>query len=114
MGKNTPICSGDFRTKIIVQKPMTISDGQGGFQPTEWVEYFRFYGSVEWGKGKEVMNADRLQSWSWCKITTYYDVRFDTTLRLVFNNQILNMRNVTNLEERNKLSELSAELGCGT
>lgn len=93
---------------------MLVEDGQGGFKPTEWVEYFRFYGDVKWGKGSEKVVAGQVQAITYCKIMTYFDQRLDTTMRLLFNGNTLNIRDVSDIEERHQFMDISAELGAGT
>lgn len=108
------ICVGDLNIEITVQKPMMTPDGQGGFKPTEWVEWFRFWASVEWKGGGERDVAGKVQAYSSAKITAAWDARLKEDLRLVFKGMILNIRSVTNWQERNYIMDVDAELGVGT
>ncbi len=108
------VCVGNMRTRIIVQKPMMTPDGQGGFLPTEWINYFSFYGEVKWGKGGEKVVAQKVQNYCFCKIIAYFDPRLVEDMRILFNGKTLNVRDVSDLEERHQFMEISAEVGVGT
>lgn len=114
MGECRKLCVGHLNTEIIVQKPMLESDGQGGYLPTEWVEYFRFWAKVEWTGGSEKEQGGKVTAYSNAKIEAVYDSRLDETMRLVFNGQTLNIRNVDDWQERHYIMDIKAEKGIGT
>jgi SPP1 family predicted phage head-tail adaptor len=93
---------------------MESPDGQGGFLPTAWVEYFRFYGEVKWGGGGEKVVAGQVQASSSCTITAYFDRRLTESMRIIFNNLTLNVRNVDDIDERHQYMSIKADLGVGT
>lgn len=93
---------------------MSGPDGQGGQLPTVWIDYFDFMAKVEWTRGGEKEVAGGVQAYDNCKITSYYDGRVDPSMRLKINGQIINIRSMSNVEERFLVMEIKGEKGVGT
>lgn len=114
MAKCRKLCVGDLNTEIIVQKPMENSDGQGGSLPTDWVEYFRFWGKVEWKGGSEKEQGGKVTAYANCTIEAAWDQRLSAEMRLLFNGHVCNTKDVSDWQERHYIMDVKAEEGLGT
>lgn len=115
-----PTDIGMLRSIAAAQKPIMTSDGQGG-QSTEWVPDFEFFCAVDWYRGNEVVIADRLTFITTAMLSARWDPRLTTSHRIILqqisggivSRKFLNVRVVTNYQERNQWMSVRGELGVG-
>lgn len=108
------LCVGELNTEIVVQKPMETPDGQGGSLPTAWVEYFRFWAKIEWTGGSEKMQGGKVTAYANAKLEAAWDQRLDESMRIIFNGQTLNVKDVSDWMEKHYIMDITAEKGLGT
>jgi len=117
--KTTDYSAGEFRFCVKVQKNLTKDDLAGGQGKPEWADDFEIWCKVtEKTKGGGETYGDgttgRIMSETRVYFATWWTEDVKTTHRLFYKNKAFNIRNVINVEDRNKFTEIVADAGVET
>ncbi len=113
------LCVSDLTTWCRVQKLSTKPDGVGGqeaiVQDQLWVDYFSFWGDLDWNGGGKKQVMDRSQASTPCSISAYFDARLDSNMRILLDDgSVLRILDVDNRKQRNVVMDVKAEVGVGS
>jgi SPP1 family predicted phage head-tail adaptor len=96
-----------FRKRLVIQNKVTTSDGQGGSIET-WPDGDTIWASVTPLKGYEKFQAMQMQTPNTHKIMTRYRDDITTASRLTLDGRIFWVKEVVNVEERNRFLQIQA------
>lgn len=104
---------GEFRSRVTLQRESRVADGGGGFanvwtdlaaSPTVWAR-------IDPLRGREVLQALKLQSPVTHRVTLRYRADVTAGMRLTVAGRAFNIRAAINLDERGRWLELLCEEG---
>lgn len=101
---------GQMRERIKFQQESDVADGGGGFTST-WINYRTVWARVSPVKKDEELEADQLQAEVLYKIMIRHRTDINEKMRIVWQNKNLNIRSITNPDERKRYTEVLAEEG---
>ena len=104
------ICSGDLRTKGILESPDRVPDDCGGFT-NGWNTVATVRGKYEEKSGSEKNHHGRWAAVAQVKFTIRYRSDIDETWRVIVAGKAYNIRHIRNLEQRNRWLEITFERG---
>jgi SPP1 family predicted phage head-tail adaptor len=99
---------GQLRKRLELQTITETADGGGGFTET-WTKVTIIWGSIKPLDARERLRAMVLETPITHKIMLRYRTDITTKSRLLFGTRIFNVREVINIDERNKYLEILAE-----
>jgi SPP1 family predicted phage head-tail adaptor len=108
--------AGEFRTPIIVQRPVVSDDGSGG-QCTTWENHALLYCSIKSGGDGETFSESvggRIRTNETNTYTTWWRTDITTKMRLLHGTKIFNIRAASNYKEQNKFLVITGETGVET
>ena len=105
--------AGELRHTIVIQQEARTPDGQGGFTIV-WNTFATVYGGFEPLSGVESVVARQLQDATTHRLTIRYLSGVKAGMRVLYNSRLFNIRDVLNLDERNRWMELRVEEGVAT
>ena len=98
-----------MRHRIKFQSLSLVSDGQGG-STESWVDFAEVWADVKPISGRERLFAQRIEDIQDHKIIIRYLDGITTTMRIVFNNRIFQIKDITNdVESKFWMSILTQE-----
>lgn len=97
-----------FRKRVTVQNASRVSDGQGGFTES-WPDGSTVWAAVEPLKGYEKFQAMQMQSPQTHKVTMRYTAEVTAASRLTLQGRVLWVKEVLDVEERNRFLIIKAE-----
>lgn len=105
---------GLLRHRLILQTVNDAADGQGGFVKA-WTDTATVWGSLEPLSGRELLQAQQVQSRVTHKSRLRYrsDVTVTPAMRIKKGTRTFNVQEVRNVEERNVYLDLMLEEGTG-
>ncbi|MDA0780673.1 MAG: phage head closure protein [Rickettsiales bacterium] len=100
----------NMRERVKFQTESDVADGGGGFTAT-WINHVTVWGKVSPVKIDEEAQADQLQAEVLYKIKIRYRSDLSEKMRIVWQGKNLNIRSITNPDERKRYNEIIAEQG---
>lgn len=113
MRKTDPYTGGEFRFPVVVQRPTYAPDDSGG-QTTTWSDIAMVYCAIDNKSGREPYgdgSTGRVRTEQQFAFTTWWRDDIQQTDRLVYDNKYWNIRQLNNLQLRNKFLQIVAEAG---
>jgi len=112
--KKTPDYSGgEFRFPVVVQRPIYTPDDSGG-QETSWSDQFTIFCDIDNAGGSEPYgdgSTGRIRTQQTFNFTSWWRDDIQQTDRLAYNGLFWNIRQINNLNLRNKFIQIKAEAG---
>ena len=111
--KTADITAGEFRFLVTVQRPTNTPDGSGGFDVV-WSDVATFYAQITDVQGDEQYgdsSTGRVRSFQRCAFSTWWRTDIQQTDRLLFQSTLFNIREIKNIELRNKFLVITADSG---
>ena len=99
--------AGKLRHRLAIQSHTEARDSFGGSTKT-WATQKTVWGSVRPMSGKELVNAQQVDSRVTHRIVIRFYSGLDTTYRFLFGTRVFNIVSVLNIQERNKLLVITA------
>jgi SPP1 family predicted phage head-tail adaptor len=96
---------GKLRHRIIIQSLQKVDDGGGGYTE-DWVNIGNVWASVQPLQGRELFQAQQVQAELSHKVRIRYREGIVPSMRVVFNNRIMEIQSVINIDEANREIEL--------
>ena len=96
---------GDFKHKIIIQKPTSSIDEYGCYNQT-WTDYKTVWASVTNLFGREFFEAQATKSETTVKFIIRYISNLDTTMRISFDDKIYNITFIDDIKYGHKFLEM--------
>ncbi len=97
--------AGKLRNKVVIQEPKEIVNSTGEVTQS-WQDVDRVWCSVEPLRGAEFFAAAQTQGQADYKIIMRHRADLTPKMRLLFNNQPLDIEAVINVESRNRMIEI--------
>lgn len=104
---------GQMRERVTLQQENSVSDGQGG-KVLAWAEVATFWARVEPVRGGEQLAAMRLEASQEYRVTIRQRTGVTAGMRLVWGTKNLNIRTLTNPDERGRFLQLICTEGVAT
>ena len=99
---------GTLRHRVTLQQEARVADGGGGFTVT-WQDVATVWARVAPIRGEEALVHRQLEDAITHKVTMRYRAGVTAAMRLVHNGRVFNIREVLDLDERNRILELRCE-----
>lgn len=104
---------GRLKHLVSLQKPTRTTDTGGG-QAISWSTTAQIYVDIKPISGNESFTQGQLKELLRTEITTRYRADLNTSYRILFGTRTFNIKNVKNVDERNKFYVLTCEEGVAT
>ncbi len=107
---------GRMRERITFQQSVKTPDGIGGFSTT-WQNIASrptIFAKVQPLNAREQLQAQQIQSPISHKITIRYRKDLNTSMRILWDGQPLNIHGITNPDEKKRYTEIQVEQGVAT
>lgn len=104
---------GMMRERVTIEQEVRSADGQGGFTKS-WTVTATVWARVKPERGGEQLEAMRLEAQQMYRVTIRGGVTVTPKYRLGWNGLKLNIRSVTNPDEKGRFLEILAEEGVRT
>ena len=107
-------CSGGMRERVTFQEETEASDGGGGYtmtwgnistNPTMWAR-------VQPVRGGEAVEVGRLAALQMYLVTVRHRTDLNTGMRIVWGSKTMNIRTITNRDEKRKFLTIEAQDGA--
>ena len=105
--------AGPLRERIAIEQESNVSDGQGG-STLSWTNVCTVFARVSPLRGQERLQAMQVQDETVHKITIRFRDDITPKMRVVWRSRIMNIRDVTNPDEKKKYLQLTVEDNVGT
>ena len=108
--------AGQLRDRVAFQKKVSVSDGGGG-STTSWQTQFTVWGGFRPERGRERLEAGRLESAvaGVLKVRSSVQARtVDASWRVLIDSVAYQVRSITNPDRRDRFLEMTIERGVGT
>ena len=97
-----------LRKRIVLEQPLSQADGAGGLT-LSWQEFATIWAEILPRRASENLFAGQLENRASHKIMLRYLAGIDTKMRIKFGTRYFNIISILNVEERNKMLEISVE-----
>lgn len=102
---------GNLRERITIQQYKETSDGHGGFD-YEWLDLATVWCRVEPLKGEERVIAAAVRNPYSVTFHIRYRNGINTDMRIQYQDELFNIKRVTNYDERGRFLSIEAETGA--
>lgn len=106
-------CIGPLRQRLYLQQESLGADTGGG-GALSWTTIATLWAAVEPFSGKEALQAGRISGSITHRIRLRYDSSVTTAMRFLWGSRVFNIRDIRNINERNRVMEILAEEGVAT
>ncbi|MDK2986534.1 MAG: hypothetical protein PWQ96_2178 [Clostridia bacterium] len=96
---------GELRDKVTIQEYIQTPDGYGGFSET-WQDKYTVWANIKPLRGREYFEMQKIQSEITHKITIRYRSDINTSNRIRYKDQILNIKSVIDIDNRHRYLEI--------
>lgn len=103
---------GNLRHRITIEERLRVADGYGGLTTTGWLTVFSIWAAVEPTSGRERFFAGKLEHVITHKVRIRYRAGVRADMRVNFGGRFLQIRGVTNEDERGRWLILNCEEGA--
>ena len=110
MAKCCDIKIGELRHQVIIQEQLLTDDGSGG-QDITWPTLYSPWAGIKQMSAGELYQHEKLETQATHKFTMRYDSRLKETMRILFRDELYNIKGIDNLEFRNQWLIVIAKRG---
>lgn len=104
--------AGTLRQRVTFQQEVTTPDGMGGTS-SSWSNTVTVWAGVKSLRGREMVQAGRLEASTVYLITLRYRDDITEDMRILWKNKLLNIRSIANPDQKQQWLEVTAEAGVG-
>jgi SPP1 family predicted phage head-tail adaptor len=104
---------GEFRERISLQQEVRLGDGGGGVL-LNWEEVAELWAAVEPLSGRETIQGEKVTALQTYRVRFRCEEYVRTSMRIVWQERVLNIRNIRHVDARGRLLEIIAEEGVAT
>ena len=101
---------GKMRFEVALQKPTNTTDAGGGITE-EYTTLSNLYANIEQTRGNESLRQGQVKEQTTFKFTIRYRRDIGTNYRILYDSDVYNIRNIKNIDNRNRFMELECQLG---
>lgn len=101
---------GRMRERVKIQQEQRVDDGGGGYTGT-WQNVTTVWAEVTPLQGKEQLDQQKLQATTLYRVTIRYQSTLHAGNRLLWRNTPLNIRAITNPDQKREFHEIICEEG---
>ena len=101
---------GAMRQRVTLQQESQTADGAGGYA-LNWTDVATVWAEIEPMSGREIRFARRLEARLSHVIALRYRSDITTAMRVSYDGRLFNIRAITNIGERDRITKLYCEEG---
>lgn len=95
--------------KIVIQEPIEAQNKYGEME-VSWIQYSRPWANVSIEKGREWFAEHQTSNSNPIQVTVNYDKNLSDKFRVIFENRIYEIRNLTGFRKRNDSQLICSEI----